>query len=553
MTTNTLRFFSTSRAYFSEHDKVHSLLKKFLIPTSSRSQASLNTKLHALQTSWNISEQQFLPLVSPLNISPFEYHSRYNSDLSYVISPRLSVTKLLTSSWCELRDYYEVYAGSLQTKKLRAVIQGSKYHNKLESQLHEKIDTDYLVEELRGAMETMTWDKPQDQVEQMIFGFSKESTLAMEWSETIISRLFQLVTTSEAREVLVHCYIDLNGGNFLHKASSLETNKKVLVSGIIDYLLLHNPEDITDISLFNDVKDALHYDFPPDENGTQLFDLTRMLQTIEPIIREHSENFKVTVTDVKTRSRKTIPSQKSVVEAAKLQTFYYTIMVSILSQSEFAYHSLIENAKSRGLDVDAPINVSTLASILRQNYQLFYKDFIKLANGESIGFAVFDDYTKAQQYPEYDLSGFTIDDHTRIKENSELDLSFEDLMTDKLLTSWKIPPTLRYFAARGSQFFSLIHNLLGGKTTVEYHTSFDGMLFHENVYELDVESLKEHLKSAATFWNGKRYPFYTDDVSRCNYCDFKEKCMVPNGTVDSKLPNKKAVGYRLNAFLHSGE
>lgn len=144
--------------------------------------------------------------------------------------------------------------------------------------------------------------------------------------------------------------------------------------------------------MFQEVNDYMEYEFTEDVNGVRLVDLTQLFEDIPEIIHEHAQNYSIRTSDVKTRSFNRAPHQPSILNAAKYQTFYYKRMLELLAQptSEenvcFGYHSLLENAKTRGLDIDKPISLTFLVLILRKHHNLLYHDFTKLAQGQSIGF-----------------------------------------------------------------------------------------------------------------------------------------------------------------------
>ena len=61
------------------------------------------------------------------HVTPFDVES----------SKRLSVTKLLTKGWCELRKMYDIYAQT-DIFKSKRVAEGSKIHSTLEERTHKK-------------------------------------------------------------------------------------------------------------------------------------------------------------------------------------------------------------------------------------------------------------------------------------------------------------------------------------------------------------------------------------------------------------------------------
>nr|A3M0E6.3 RecName: Full=Exonuclease V, mitochondrial; Short=Exo V; AltName: Full=Defects in morphology protein 1; Flags: Precursor [Scheffersomyces stipitis CBS 6054] len=572
--------------------RAKSILKQFLLPRDKNSsevgksdsiELFPNDSLHSLYANWHLPGSHMLPLYNPTNISPYEFHSRFNSDQSYKRSPRLSVTKLLTDRWCELSEYYTIYAGSPQFKVTNAITQGLERHSELEYELHQPIDISLLMETLSGSISdaishfqaTIKDVKDPDLLSELD-GNPDAAKLAMEWSDHSINRLFSLITTSEAREVLVHGFLNLENSEFVSSIDELKNSqngnidiRKVLVSGIVDHFKIENLEDPTDLSLFREIRDYMDYYFDTTIGDKQVIDLTKFLQSVKQFVEEHKSAFSVKTTDVKTRSVNRLPSSISVLEAAKFQTFYYRKMFGLLSNehqrtenNHFAYYSLLENARVRGIDVDEPLDIVTLVSILRKNYNLFYLDFVKLANGEPIGFEPFDSYNKGREN-----TGFALDSVFGIAEkcllagkpmqldliekiNSLEDFNYDEILSPDLIKNWKTAPTLRYLAARCAQFYELFSELLGDHTAVEYHNGRTSQAFHTSESKYTEDVIGEQTRKASTFWNGKRFPIYTRDLSKCNYCDFKPRCMVPNHQLQGDL-YRKSLGAKINEFLHS--
>jgi exonuclease V len=586
------------RSYFAKFGNdsaaVRSILRKFVRDGGDEpGLADLlpNQPLQKLYSNWHLNESYPLPLLSPISRTPFQFHSTFNVDQSYITSPRLSVTKLLTGRWCELREYYTIYSES-EAINTAAMTSGVSFHLGLELQLHVPTDTTELIttlehitsgriEEIRSCVDLISDPELHgvetarlDKFEDGCFGSIKESNLAMDWTDLILSRIFSLFTTSEAREVLIHGYVDIQNGSFNATTDKFDFNIKpskivpstnVLVSGVIDYLKLVNPTCPTDLSLFQDINDFIEYEFRTTINGSRIIDLSKFLQDVPYLLKD--SGFEIVTTDVKTRSFNRIPAQSSVLKAAKFQTFYYRKFLELLSQKEqsvdFAYSCLLENASNRGIDVDKPINYTTIVNLLRKFPNLLYRDFIKLANGEPIGFAPYDTFVEQSNFDDYRIQEFLVnyesDDSLSSLDNkptqkivhqlNSIDsFDYGKLLTSDLLKPWKTPPTLRYFAARGAQFYQLCAGIVGDETTVEYHNSKTGRCFHINTYKYSEDELDAQLNQACTFWNGSRDPEYVSDLNKCKYCAFNSKCLIPNHQAPEDF-QKKQIGSKIYGFL----
>lgn len=556
-----LRRFKSSKA---DIELGREILKKFIIQSENKvdrnsTEASLeNDSLKLIYKNWNLHSSSPLPIKSPIDLTPYQFLSMYNNDKSYITIPRLSVTKLLTDSWCELREYYSIY-GVSRFKTSKAITQGLRVHENLETTTHKVIDTTDLskklevnvkqkVDEIERQIQ-LTSDPEEIELQQQrlaqfnlnAYGNIPESKLAIEWAQSILSRLFTLFSTSEAREVLIHGYIDLNKGEFCHeiKSNCINNQNNVLVSGIVDQIRIVDKSNPRNLDLFETVNHNLEYEFPNCINNIRIIDFSRYFDVIGNIIKDFHD-YEILVTDVKTRGFNSIPGQKSVIESAKYQTFYYRKFLGLLSNENthenFAYYSLLENARIRGVDVDKPINYSTIVQMLRKFPDILYQDFTKLSNGDKIGFKPFDDFHHNLIHHYYNLndyfdSGFHCNNSKLINDLNEVDdFDYKNLFTEDILKQWQIPPTLRYFAARGNQFYRLCSQILGDTTTVEYHNHRTNSCFHTNTYDYDEHELNDQLYKASTFWNGKRVPIPTTDLDKCKYCDFSPKCVVPNPT-----------------------
>jgi exonuclease V len=560
-----------------------SIIDEFILPLSSGAKASDTyqktnlSKMRNLLTTFHIDEGESLPLSKPgyIKETPFEYHSKYNSDTSYVSIPRLSVTKLLTFQWCELREFYTIFSGSPVKKETKEMKLGTEAHLKLELETHNLIDvedieriTDEFVEKKIDSSKRHinTLADPDDillakddlsKLTELLHGAIPESSMANEWMSKIISRLFTLINTSEAREVLVHGYLDFQTSHFTSNLHDFQLNQLnlVLVSGVVDYLKLFNPHDKTDYSMFEDIQDHVEFTYLS-QRKHQWIDLSQFLKDIDPIIKEYSDTYKIAITDVKTRSWNKLPQQESVLQAAKLQVEYYRNMFGILAGEfddiEIGYEMLLENAKRRNLDVDKPISIKSALALLKANHTIILKDYVKLANGEAIGFESFDRFSQERylnQGSEYDftkvLEGTNREDYiSQIKASDKDGFDFDEILTSDILKAWKIPLTLRYFAARSSQLFHLCKPFLSDSLSIEYHNIKNDQCFHTNYYNYNANEIDEVTAKASAFWNGTRPPIPVQDLSKCNYCDFSSRCVIPNphknvpgsyGSVGSKM------------------
>ena len=504
------------------------ILRLFVLGSSTQHNSS--GPLRELQNNFHIDKNGGLPLSRPPYIEPpFQFHSKINADASYVDMPRLSVTRLLVSLWCELRDYYRVYSGSPAVTKTAQMERGTDLHLQLEQDTHQQVDTSGLDEYLLVLVAN---------ADPEILPVSPiESELAADWCENITSRLFSLVTLSEAREVLVHGYLDLESGK-------LEcTDRSTLISGIIDLLKITNRSDPHGYTLFDEIQQSLEFEF---HNGP--LDMTKFFPLASSIIASHSRNFTLQISDIKTRSFNRLPTQTSVLEAARHQVGIYRKFTENLAEN--GYNMLVRNAQIRHADIDKPIEFSTALQLLRKYPHLLYDDFTKLADGRPIGFKLYDSHQNEQPYKLGDFVDVSSFSHQMATAQNYNDTAFDysQIITDSIAKTWKTPLTLRYFAARASQFFQILHPLLGPSTTVEYYNARTGQYFDTRHYHYDEEDIAKVIENSAHFWSGKREPVGVDDLAKCKYCEFSARCCVPHPNL--KVPQHMGtVGSKISQFL----
>ncbi|EGV60604.1 Mitochondrial 5'-3' exonuclease and sliding exonuclease [Yamadazyma tenuis] len=496
-----------------------------------------NPKLLRLFETFKLNYDEFLPTKKPsfIDKNPFEFHSSYNGNQSYVNNPRLSVTKLLTESWCELRDYYEVYSGSVMEPSSEAQSLGSKYHEELEMESFEIIS----IGEFQKVLSEIF---PVEQCEPGFRGikdpglaeiaFEPENMLAYDWAESIMFKLYSLMLNSETRELLVHDYLDLT-----HQKLGLSPDS-VLISGIIDHLKLVNVKDPQDFSMFEEIKAFLDLKF---DNG--IVDLDALFLGLENILSSYNEIYKLQITDVKTRRFNKIPNQDSVLKSAYLQVSYYKEFFERLSQdSKYTYESLCTNAMIRHHDLDKPLHPIILFSLLRKYPELFLNDFKSIAKGSSIGHVPYS--SEFKEFDGYDFTDILTPEILKSLEQID-DFNYKSILSTDILRKWERPLTLRYFAARSSQFFNLFKPFNSDLISIEYHNVRTKFNFKTIKYKFNKDDLENSVVSSSNFWNGTSSPRVVDDLSKCKYCDFNTKCSVPN-------QDMKYFGHKLSNFLNQG-
>lgn len=544
-----------------QDEETRTLLAKFILPCKNGDEEiqkeaipALPDTIQPLFSNFNVNPKHLLPLTKPSYIkqSPFEFHSMFNADPSYLSVPRLSVTKLLTTSWCELREFYLVYSGSPSFKKTTQMKLGSEYHSGLEEQTHKVVDMQPFVMKVDDLL---LQNEFTEEDREMINQGAGEAELADIWLEKIVVRLFSLLTRSEARELVVHGYLNLIDGKYITKLADIKStpfsNNKVLVSAIIDHIKLTNKYDENDLDFFVEINDYIETQF---ENGVIEFD--KFLNEVHEIINKYSDELEMTISDVKTRSFNKIPQQDSVVEAAKLQVSHYKTMLDTLSQKGVSYNLFNDNALRRNLDIDQPLGIKHVLMFLIRNYELVYDDFEKLSQGKPIGVAAFDDYYKesTREFPGYSFKTLLGNDHTKEQLN-KLCLEMYDKDLDKLIPpsmmnrQWQIPVTLTYISGRINSLFDTLGPVSRDKLSIEYHNVRTGVKFSQRSFKFNETKFAEQVDNSSKFWSGRKpYAEFTDDLSKCKYCDFSSKCPIPN---QKETIGDQSIGNVVLQFINS--
>lgn len=412
--------------------------------------------------------------------------------------PRLSVTKLLTKQWCELRFAYDLYA-RLPIFDTRHLDAGKAAHQNLEESTHEIAPWDY--------------DILQDHVSRSVPSAAEEE-LMNQWYNSIV-RLIHLFRFREAREILCHGYLNLSKGEFVSDPKLPLAEDSVLVSGVVDHLTL----EYNDSQCFMNDEIAIGFD---DKSLT----LGEQVRSMENSISSLKKQFHINVSDVKTRSRRSVPNQANVMRTSKLQVMYYKELLNQLGcgTAQSAYNKLIMNAERRGVDVDKPIDPIYM-TLLLFNDVTFADDFVKVCvEGGPIGFAPYDNSRTSTC--DVDLTGFPTSA-----------LKFVPEHMAKVYCAWKAPVTLRYFAARLSQMYGLVGPLLSDNLALEYY--HDEELFQRVEFQHDGDALRDHLRSSSDFWAGNRdiEPIYATPANfrtYCRFCDYQEVCAWKRKGEDSK-------------------
>lgn len=471
---------------------------------------------------------------------PFTYHSTVNEDNSYLTLPRLSVSKLLTNSWCELETYFNIYAGLPKTHSGRLQA-GSDYHQHLEDQTHAQINKE-LLQSLIDEEMTRFSEEEQANLMRNKMGLY----LGVHWIEHVVVRLLSATKDHFSREVYVHGFINFHTQKLATTPEELPA--AVLVNGVADIVKIDESNHTSPYTRLYSGRSDLQSFFIDDLRlqlqGLRLDKLTVKDLTEEiPRAKEEatilSNDHYVHIRDVKTRANNEFPRSDLIMEGARDQCLYYAEFLANLSQSsEFAYASHLENARRRGVDVDEPLGAAFAVYVIILQFPVLVLDMKRLARGEPIGYDEFDEYQKACANTLEVVDGekpFSIDNFiTEARFREMLEYFYSDskeiMETDilDLFRPWKYPPTLRYFAARTAQAYNILHSFEPASVCIEYHNFKTRKVFGYRHYPFDLELVEKCMQRASQFWSGQRPPKETDDLTKCRRCDFRTRCPAIN-------------------------
>lgn len=476
---------------------------------------------------------------------PFTYHSTVNDDKSYVTQPRLSVSKLLTNSWCELANFFDIYAGLPRIDSGRLQV-GRNYHQHLEDQTHAQVDKEDLYKLVDEEMTRFSEDERAALMKNTMGMY-----LGEHWMENGVIRLLSATKEHFAREVYVHGFINFYTGQLATTPEELLT--AVLVNGIADIVKIDRSNTASPytntFSRRKDLQSFLIEDLQLQLQALRL-DKLQLVDLAEEVPRVKSEATKLSkdhyihIRDVKTRAFNEFPRNSLMVEAARDQCLYYAQFLANLSQSpEFAYASHLENAKRREVDVDEPLGVALAVQSIITQFPVMVLDMKRLARGEPIGFNEFDEFQKtraenteaADGEKPFSISNFVTE--ARFREMLALFYSdSKELMEVDILDlfrPWKHPLTVRYFAARAGQAYNIFESFRPASVCIEYHNFKSRRVFGYKHFPFSLELLAQSMVNASRFWSGQRLPKATDDLTKCRRCDFRTRCPAINKPVDA--------------------
>lgn len=472
--------------------------------TVSQKQIYLDSKLEKVKSFFNdASHPDYFKYTLPTNNSnPYldalarRTIDKTTNKIEYKGNKRLSVTKLLTKRWCELRETYDIYS-NIPIFTSHRVTGGKKEHSTLENKSH---PTALEIEEFIEGFEL-----PQPQ--------GPFPTLVDQWFSSL-GRICELFIKGEAREVLCHGYLNFESSKLV--TTNIHEESDVLVSGVIDHLFFVKKRDqnTEDQEPYNNFK---FQGFKNEIFDSITMDMNEVIKYLENNIDTMGESYIIITSDVKTRPIYQIPSQTSVLKYTKIQIMYYRYLLKQLGKNKTdTYYMLLENARRRGLDINQNIEPATLIPIMMSS-DLFLSDCRKLRDGQELDGAII------ETTPGIDQDGLDWGEYKDlISDNRVLH------RLDEFFVKWKRPMTLKYLADRLSHLYFYTSKLLSKKLLIEYYCR--GQNFHNVEFLFDAKTLENEIDSSSRFWFGKRQiepiePTLENFTTYCGACDYKDVCL----------------------------
>ncbi|RFU30550.1 hypothetical protein B7463_g5792, partial [Scytalidium lignicola] len=369
----------------------------------------------------------------------------------------LSVTDLVSPAWCELQYWYTLTRTRYGKKDpTPAMKRGSAVHQQLESQVHTIVPID--IETKEDAWGIRIWN--------------------------VIQGLRTLQITGQTRELEIWGTID-----------------GLVVNGVIDGLSYICPDTTLEESLQAAEKDPLP------QNQTTLGDYFNLRSGNSNETPKSSSRKKIYITDVKTRTAKTLPSGVAF-RPTKMQLMLYHGLLERLANNEVDF-SIISSRYD--LDVNAPFSDSFIANT---------------------GSLDDDSFHDAESHPSQDLNMETRQDTlSTLLEHNSLSGLWSLMITE-------FQRTLNPNTASLSPILN-----------AEYRSSVDGEIIGNKSFAMDKPALDEYVKRELQWWKGEREPegVGIHEAFKCQICEFADGCdwrlgKAKEAKAKARLSRKKTNG-----------
>ncbi|KAJ9615929.1 hypothetical protein H2200_002006 [Cladophialophora chaetospira] len=418
----------------------------------------------------------------------------------------LSVTDLISPSWCELQYYY-VLTKHGRKRRTPAMKQGSAVHQKLEEEVHTTVPVEITKKEDSWGLRI--------------------------WN--IVQGLRTLRDTGKTRELEVWGSV---GGE--------------LVNGVIDELSYECPDPKLEEQVRSIQAKIVEPPLPEyqasmrdylvssvqREQGQSLADALRNgdgAQQENPSSSPRKASAKgdderrIYITDVKTRQSPTLPGE-SAVRPTLLQLHLYHHMLENLAQGKFTLSQLAERYN---FDVNETFSDSFIAQIGGLNQEVFalsqqsdeVRNELPSSTQDSVdillqhnNLATLWDFMMEQLRLTLILPGdSSLPSNTANNETTNHDIQDPFIPPPSSLSQLPIPP---------SQPTRLSPVLTARYIATNYKHSSTSRILGSKSYLFNASWLTSQLYSSLGFWKGEREPkgVEVDDAWKCRVCEFRDEC-----------------------------
>jgi exonuclease V len=358
------------------------------------------------------------------------------------------VTDMVSPAWCELQYWYTLTRHG-RKKRTPAMKQGSTVHKRLEDQVHTTVKVDIATKE--DAWGLRIWN--------------------------VIQGLRTLRDTGQTRELEIWGVVD-----------------GIVVNGIIDELSYICPDAALEDSLQKSSAPPQGV-LDPDQPTILNYFFAAGARTLAEAAKvpRRSQNDKVYLCDVKTRSVRSLPSEAAF-RPTKMQLMLYHRLLSSLAVNDVDFSILTTRYD---LDPLGPFSDSFIAQVGSLNDDSFYETD-SVPNG-----------------------------------SQELEHWSQDSMAT-LLAHNSLSALWSFMISEFQNVLPLGTASLGNVLQAEYRKSDTGEVMGSKTFAMEEDVLKSYVGHEMQWWRGEREPqgVVIEEAFKCRTCEFADDCEWRLGKVE---------------------
>lgn len=452
--------------------------------------------------------------------SPFE---RLSVNFDEGFDSKLSVTKLLWFSHCELERIYLLYLSDNFSEYIEGIEHGVVLHRSLEKEAHPRrricvsvngqkiyVETDRHYDYVNFESEKRNITEKGGELASenskegirvdgvkvgprnyptVISSRNPKNTQAYLLLETL-GRLIVLLRQGSCREIYTHGYFTSKTNKFAIDGYG----DGIPVNGMIDELKLvsDNTDELTQLMSHMNAPDV----------PTSTYD--EFIKEFNQYIMKNNPKIHLNVKEYKSRKSGTKPNRYFVRTHLLQASIYYKLFKQGASNAESYYQSWVHESNGRGLHVYEPLD-NDLIAFCCIAYPMFFEECMKMKYGYDM---------------EFGNVSFKPPQHPYVFKNTTNRKSLYALQGN-----WVYTPTLAHILARIAQVQNLTANFDGGKVEVEY-LNLDRKSILVQTADYDNEFMEKGVLNGMNLWLGRRDPTATINKALCMKCQFNDHCKV---------------------------